>query len=114
MAKIDNWRVISIGDKQILVALDVEGHPFIEHGPIITSVIVSGKFETGEIVITKSGTNYMLGTKLPADQDCEFARPYLIARASRNLQKYGQNLKLEQLDELNRVIDKVLGIEAQH
>lgn len=114
MPTIDNWRVISIGDKQILVALDVEGHPYIEHGPIITSVIVSGKFETGEIVITKSGTSYMLGTKLPPDLDCEFARPYLIVRASKNLQKCGQNLKLEQLDELNRIIDKILGVEDHH
>lgn len=114
MPTIDNWRVISIGDKQILVALDVEDHPYIEHGPIITSVIVSGKFETGEIVITKSGTRYMLGAKLQPDLDCEFARPYLIVRASKNLQKCGQNLKLEQLDELNRIIDKILGVEDHH
>jgi hypothetical protein len=108
---LDNWRVLYAAGKPFLAALDVSGHPFIAHGPIITSPIVSGEPKPGETVVTKSGTNYLLGTELPKDDDCEFARPYLIVRVSRNLAKAGQSLKLEQLGELNALIDRVLAGE---
>lgn len=108
---LDNWRVLYAAGKPFLAALDVSEHPFIAHGPIITSPIVSGEPKPGETVVTQSGTNYMLGTELPKDDDCEFARPYLIERVSRNLAKAGQSLKLEQLGELNALIDRVLAGE---
>ena len=109
--KLENWRVLYSAGMPFLAALDVFGHPHIAHGPIITSVIVSGEARIGETVTTKSGTNYKLGAELSADDDCEFARPYLIERASRYFQKQGQSLKLDQLDELNALIDRVLAGE---
>lgn len=108
---LDNWRVLYAAGKPFLAALDVSGHPLIAHGPIITSPIVSGEPKQGETVVTKSGTNYTLGTELPKNNDCEFARPYLIERVSRNFAKVGQSLKLQQLDELNALIDRVLAGE---
>ncbi|MDO9582187.1 MAG: hypothetical protein Q7J24_03595 [Desulfomicrobium sp.] len=108
---LENWRVLYSAGTPFLAALDVSGHPFIAHGPIITSPIVCGEPKQGETVVTKSGTNYLLGTELPKDDDCEFARPYLIERVSRNLAKAGQYLKLQQLDELNALIDRVLAGE---
>lgn len=109
--KLENWRVLYSTGMPFLAALDVFGHPHIAHGPIITSIIVSGEVKTGETIITKSGTNYILGVELSADDDCEFARPYLIERVSRYFQKQGQSLKLEQFDELNALIDRVLAGE---
>jgi len=109
--KLENWRVLYSAGMPFLAALDVFGHPHIAHGPIITSIIVSGEVKTGETIITKSGTNYILGVELPPDNDCEFARPYLIERASRYFQKQGRSLKLDQLDELNALIDRVLAGE---
>jgi len=109
--KLENWRVLYSAGMPFLAALDVFGHPHIAHGPIITSIIVSGEVKTGETIITKSGTNYVLGVELSADNDCEFARPYLIERVSRNFAKQGQSLRLEQLDELNALIDRVLAGE---
>jgi len=111
MTVLENWRVLYSAGKPFLAALEVFGHPHIAHGPIITSVIVSGEARIGETVTTKSGTNYKLGAELSADDDCEFARPYLIERASRYFQKQGQSLKLEQFDELNALIDRVLAGE---
>jgi hypothetical protein len=109
--KLENWRVLYSAGMPFLAALDVFGHPHIAHGPIITSVIVSGEARIGETVITKSGTNYVLGAELPKDDNCDFARPYLIERVSRNFAKQGKSLKLDQLDELNALINRILAGE---
>ena len=66
---LENWRVLYSAGTPFLAALDVSGHPFIAHGPIITSPIVSGEPKQGETVVTKSGTNYTLGAELSEDDD---------------------------------------------
>jgi hypothetical protein len=108
MAILNNWRPLSAGSEIFLAALVVKDHPYIAHGPIITSIVVSGKISSGETIITQSGTIYILEEELPQDQSCEFARPYLIERASRYFNKYGQTLTLDQFNELNLLIDKII------
>lgn len=108
MPKIDNWRVLYANDSPFLAAIDVRGHPYVASGPIITSEIVEGEAIEGNVVRTKSGTEYTLGTPLPEDEDCEFARGLLIQRASQNLNAQGQTLRLDQLEELMPIIDEVL------
>ena len=108
MATLKYWRVLYADNKPMLAALEVYGHPYITSGPIITSTIMQGDFETGETVISKSGTNYTLDTPLDSNDDCEFARPLLIERVSKNFIKNNKMLKLGQLDQLNSLIDKML------
>jgi hypothetical protein len=108
MPKIDNWRVLYANDKPFLAAQYVQGHPYVPSGPIITSEVVAGEAVEGEVVQTKSGTLYTLGTPLPEDEDCEFARGLLAERVSLNLAKQGQTLHLDQLDKLMAMIDEVL------
>lgn len=108
MATLKNWRVIYINEKGFLIAHTVEGHPSITSGPILTSEVVMGKLSQGEMIQTKSGTTYILEEPLPEEEDVEFARPLLIARVSRNFQKNSMSLKLEHLEQLNSIIDKIL------
>lgn len=108
MAILNNWCVLCSDGKYFFAARDVAEHTLIPHGPIITSVIVDGKISEGEIVKTQSGTIYKLGTPLPIDDDCDFAKPLLIERAGRYFAKYNASLSLEQLEKLLVLIDKVL------
>lgn len=108
MPTIDNWRVLYANDKPFLAAIDVRGHPYIASGPIITSEIMDGEAAEGNVVRTKSGTEYTLGVPLPEDEDCEFARGLLIQRVSQNLNAQGQTLRLDQLEKLMPVIDEIL------
>ena len=108
MAILNNWCVLCSGGKYFFAARDVSEHPLIPHGPIITSVIVDGKVGEGEIVKTQSGTIYKLGTPLPADDDCEFAKPLLVERVGRYFAKNDSALSLQQLEQLLALIDKVL------
>lgn len=114
MAILKNWRPLSVNNELFLAALEVRDHPYIAHGPIITSVVVTGKIAPGETIITKSGTVYILEEELPHDQSCEFARPYLIERASRYLNKFGRTLTLDQFNELNILIDKIIDGKKGH
>ena len=111
MPTLKYWRVLYVDSKPMLAALEVYGHPYIPCGPIITNTVVQGQFAEGETVITKSGTNYTLDAQLDESDDCEFARPLLIERVSKNLIKNNSMLKLEQLDQLNLLIDKILAGE---
>lgn len=113
MPKIDNWRVLYANDKPFLAAIDVRGHPYIASGPIITSEIWDGEAAEGKVVRTKSGTEYTLGTPLPEDEDCEFARGLLIQRVSQNLNAQGQTLRLDQLEKLMPIIDEILKTNAR-
>jgi hypothetical protein len=111
MAILNKWRVLYANNKPFLAALDVSGHMHIPLGPIITSVIVEGDVVECGTVKTASGTVYHLQKPLPEDQDCEFARNLLIERVSRNFAKQGKMLKLEQLEELFTLIDRILSGE---
>ena len=108
MPKIDNWRVLYANNKPFLAAINVQGHPYISSGPIITSEIMTGEAIEGAVVQTKSGTLYTLGTPLPEDEDCEFARGLLVERVGQNLAKQGQTLQLDQLEKVMLMIDEVL------
>ena len=72
---------------------------------------MQGDFEAGGTVISKSGTNYIFDTPFDDDDDCEFARPLLIERVSRDFVKNNTMLKIGQLDQLNSLIDKMLTSE---
>jgi hypothetical protein len=111
MAILNNWRLLYASNKPFLAALEVSGHIYIPHGPIITSVIVEGDVVAGGTVKTASGTVYHLQEPLSEDEDCEFARNLLIERVSKNFAKQGTMLKLEQLDELFTLIDQILSGE---
>jgi len=108
MATLNNWRVLYANQKPFLTAIDVCGHRYIPHGPIITSEIVAGELVQGGTIQTKSGSIYTLETPLSSDDDCEFARGLLIERVSRSLEKQGRMLKFEDLEKLNSIIDRVL------
>lgn len=69
---------------------------------------MQGDFRVGETVISKSKTRYTLDAPLDDADDCEFARPLLIERVSRNFIKNNSMLKLEQFEQLNSLIDKML------
>lgn len=108
MAVLKNWRVLCIGDNRILAALEVFGHKYIDHGPIITSNIVEGDLREGGIVRTKSGSTYLLKTPLSTNEDCEFARCLLVERVSRAFQSQGKILRFEDMEALNRIIDTII------
>ena len=111
MAILNNWRLLYASNKPFLAAREVSGHMYIPHGPIITSVIVEGDAVESGTVKTASGSVYHLEKPLPEDEDCEFARNLLVERVSRNFAKQGKMLKLEQLDELFILIDRILSGE---
>lgn len=108
MPTLKYWRVLYSDNKAMLAALEVTGHPYIECGPIVTSTVIQGQFGVGETVTTNSGTNYTLDAQLDESDDCEFARPFLIARVSKDFIKKNKMLKFEQLEQLNSLIDKML------
>lgn len=108
MPTLKYWRVLYADNKPFLAALHVNGHKYIASGPIITSVIVEGEAIEDGVIKTKTGTIYTLETPLSENMDCEFARDLLIERAIRYFEKKGTTLKLDQLEELNSHIDKIL------
>lgn len=110
MATINKWRVLNINGKLFLTAIYVTGHQHITSGPILTSEIVTGDLVQGGSAQTKSGTMYYLEEPLPGNEDCDFVRNLLVERVSRNFEKEGKILKLDQLDELFRLIDKILAV----
>ena len=111
MATLNRWRVLYISEKPFLTAVDVKGHPYILSGPILTSQVIDGNLIQGGTVRTKSGTIYELENQLPENEDCEFARGLLVERVSRNFNKEGKVLKLEDLETLYKIIDKILATQ---
>lgn len=111
MAILNKWRVLFINDKMFLTAVYVHGHRYITSGPILTSEVIKGELVQGGKVQTKSGSIYVLEEPLPEEEDCEFARNLLVERVSRNFEKNGWVLKLEQLEQLFQIIDRILADE---
>lgn len=108
MATLNKWRALNINGKLFLTAIYVKGHPNILTGPILTSQVVLGDLVQGGTVQTISGTTYKLEEPLPQDEDCEFARGLLVERVSRNFNKQGKVLTLDELEALFKIIDKIL------
>ena len=111
MPYLHHWRVLyAEQDKPFLAARICSNHPTIigSPSPLITSQIPHGSVKEGDVVISKSGTQYHLGAPLPADDDCEFARSLLMGRCYKNAAQDNNPLHISHLDQVNELITDIL------
>lgn len=108
MPKLDNWRLLRTPDGAPFLAGTCTNHPTIEDGPIITNQVDPTQCLEGAVIISKSGTEYTLGKRMPPDENPEFAFELLMERGLNRLHQAGHSLSNEDLNKLGSMVAKVV------